>query len=78
MAGKEAVAVIARSNGTINMPSSATSTKTPTISVTGKSGLGLYATSNGTINATNTTVNASGGAINVYKNGGNITLKTLH
>ena len=75
VAGKEAVAVIARSNGTINMPSSATSTKTPTISVTGKSGLGLYATSNGTINATNTTVNASGGAINVYKNGGNITLK---
>ncbi len=73
--GKEAVAVIARSNGTINMPSSATSTKTPIISVTGKSGLGLYATSGGTINATNTTVNASGGAINVYKNGGNITLR---
>jgi len=73
--GKEAVAVIARNNGTINMPSSTTSTKTPTISVTGKSGLGLYATSNGTINATKTTVNASGGAINVYKNGGNITLK---
>ena len=74
VSGQESAAVIAN-NGTINMPSSATSTKTPTISVTGKSGLGLYATSNGTINATNTTVNASGGAINVYKNGGNITLK---
>ena len=72
--GKEAVAVIAQKGGTVNMPSSSTSTATPVISVTGRSGLGLYSTSNGKINATNTTVNASGGAINVYKNGGNINL----
>ena len=77
--GKEAVAVIAQKGGTVNLPYidpvSGTLSGTPIVTANGKSALGLYSISNGTINAIDTTVNASGGAINVYKNGGNITLK---
>ncbi|BBM41188.1 hypothetical protein JCM16776_1410 [Leptotrichia shahii] len=77
--GKEAVAVIAQKGGTVNLPyiDPVTNVKagTPIITTEGQSALGLYATTNGIINAVDTTVNASGGAINVYKNGGNIKLK---
>ena len=77
--GKEAVAVIAQKGGTVNLPYidpvSGTLSGTPIVTANGKSALGLYSISNGTINAIDTTVNASGGAINVYKNGGNITLR---
>ena len=77
--GKEAVAVIAQKGGTVNLPYidpvSGTLSGIPIVTANGKSALGLYSISNGTINAIDTTVNASGGAINVYKNGGNITLK---
>jgi autotransporter beta-domain protein len=71
--GDEVAGAIAMGNGTVNISTALPSNAT-TITVKGKSGLGLYAESGGTINAGDATITSSGGAVNVYSNGGDIHL----